>query len=868
MKHSPPAWADRFLKWYCRHDRLDEIQGDCYELYNRKVKDSKRKADLYFIWNVLRFFRWKNIRKHTQKNINDRQISIAMIKNILLVALRNFFRQPGHALLNMLGLTVGFTCAFFVLAWVMFEFSFDKFNADTDRLFKVMTHVEADGNVQTYDAASVVIDVSSIPEAEQMVSVSAGTRWPHVLCFRSEGGNKDCVYLNGVYASENLFSVFNFPVLHGDANTLKQPNTIAISQHMAGLLFNTEDAIGKTIKVDDRREVVVSAVFKNIPVNSSLRFDFAMPYTILKKQWGVNDQQFAENFFHIYLKTNAPVSAEDLTPKLNDIRVITEAYKAQKISYQALPLSDWRLKKKFENGKQSGGRMEYVILFIIIGTLVTAMAVINFINMTTARATTRAKEIGIRKVTGAFRSSIMLQFIGESFLIVLVAFLAAATITHLAIPAFREWLGEEINISLFQGSMPVFLFAFLILISLLAGLYPAFVLSSFNPVNILKGQSGQVTGSRKLRKFLLVAQLSISIGIIIFSGVLYLQLNYVTQKNLGFDRENMIRMEPTARLFRSFEAFKNEIGKHPSITHVAASASNPLHTGGGNTGVNWPGKPKDLRITFKTIGCSYEFPETFGLKVTEGRTFQSQPQDSVNSEVLISRDAAKVMGLTDPVGEIITIGQTPCVIIGVVNDFHTSSLHETRLPVILYRVGYMNTSAVYVKYKAGTTLQSLEALGKVYKQFEPDFTMKYWFQDDTFNDLYKTEILALRLIVGFTLVALIIATIGIVGLATYNTLRKTKEIGVRRVLGASVIEVLTLLFNEFSVLLIIATVIAAPVAWYAADQWLQGFAYRTSIPWWIFAITFSGVSLLIVLIVCAQGLKTVAANPTKALRSE
>jgi hypothetical protein len=403
---------------------------------------------------------------------------------------------------------------------------------------------------------------------------------------------------------------------------------------------------------------------------------------------------------------------------------------------------------------------------------------------------------------------------------------------------------------------------------LLAGLYPAFVLSSFNPVNILKGQSGQATGSRRLRKFLLVAQLSISIGIIIFSGVLYLQLNYVTQKNLGFDRENMIRMEPTARLFRSFAAFKNEIGKHPSITHVAASATNPLQTGGGNTGVNWPGKPKDLRVTFKTIGCSYEFPETFGLKVTEGRTFQSQPQDSVNSEVLISQDAAKVMGLTDPVGEIITIGQTPCVIIGVVNDFHTSSLHETRMPVILYRVGYMNTSAVYVKYKAGTTLQSLEALGKVYKQFEPDFTMKYWFQDDTFNDLYKTEILALRLIVGFTLVALIIATIGIVGLATYNTLRKTKEIGVRRVLGASVMEVLTLLFNEFSVLLIIATIIAAPVAWYAADQWLQGFAYRTSIPWWIFATTFSGVSLLIVFIVCAQGLKTVAANPTKALRSE
>jgi putative ABC transport system permease protein len=868
VKHHPPKWADRFLRWYCRHDKLEEIQGDVYELFDRTVKTNKRKADFYFIWNVIRFFRVKNIRKLNTTTSHSNQLSIAMIQNIFRVALRNFFRQPVHALLNVLGLAVGFTCAFLVLVWVTFELSFDKFHTDHDKLFQVFTHVEADGNIQTYDVASVALDVSSIPEAEQVTSIVIGERWPNVLCFRPEDKAKECVYLNGVYAADNLFSVFDFPIVHGDTKPLGQPNAVAISQHMALMLFNTQDAVGKQIKVDGWQDVVVSAVFKDVPVNSSLQFDFAMPFAVLKKLWGVNDQQFSGNFFNVYVKTNSSITPEALTEKLNDIQVVTEAHKLQKISYQAVPLADWRLNSKFENGKQSGGRMIYVITFIIIGALVTIMAVINFINMTTARATTRAKEIGVRKVTGAFRSTIMLQFIGESFLVVLVAFLIAAISTQLMLPAFRVLLGENLAMNLFEGIIPFYLFGFLILVSLLAGLYPAFVLSSFKPVEILKGHSGNVSGSQQLRKVLLVAQLGISVGIIIFCGVLYLQVKFVSQKNLGFDRENMIRIEPTANLFRKFEVFKSELAKHPFIKATGTSNANPLHAGGGNTGVSWPGKPKDLRISFRTIACSYEFPETIGLKLIEGRHFERESTDSLHTEAIVSEDAVAAMGFKNPIGEVISIGNASCMIIGVVNNFHTSSMHESRLPVILYRSDYMHTSAIYVKYEAGTTKESLAAVSAVYKQLEPDFTMKYWFQDDTFDELYKTESIALKLIFGFTIVALVIATIGIVGLSTYNTIRKTKEIGVRRVLGASTVQVLALLFNEFAVLLVVAVVIAAPLAWYAADRWLQGYAYRTGIPWWIFAATFSAIGLLIAGIVIIQGIRATAANPTKALRSE
>jgi len=868
MKIHPPKWADRLLVWYCNPQLLEEIQGDAYELFYRQAKENKPKADFYFIWNVIRFFRWKNIKKRSTK-ADHRQASFAMIKNILLVTLRNFLRQPGHSLLNIAGLSVSFACAFLILLWVTFEYSFDQFHTDPNQLFSVVTHVKSDGAVQTYHVASAVIDVSSVPEIEKLVSISTGERWPNILCFKPENDSKECVYLNGVYSNENLFSVFNFPILKGDPNPLNQPNNIAISEKMAYLLFNTNNPIGKIIKVDGWQEVVVASVFQNIPVNSSLQFDFALTFSVLKKEWGGNEDRFTENFFSTYLKTNKETIPEQLTEKLNDVRVVTEAYKAQNISYQAVALSDWRLKSKFENGKQSGGRIDYVALFIIIGSVVVIMAVINFINMTTARAATRAKEIGIRKVTGAYRSSIILQFICESFLIVLTAFLFGALLTQFGLPLFNSILGERVSIGIIDGWVPIYLLTLLIIISLLAGLYPAFVLSSFQPVKVLKDQfSAPFTGSQRLRKILLVVQLSVSAGIIIFSGVLYLQLNYVTQKNLGFDRSNMIRVEPTGDLFRNFDAFKNELNKNSSIISVGGANTNPLTTEAGNAGVSWQGKPKDLRITFKTIGCSYEFPETFGLKIIEGRDFKTQPQDTLHTEVLVSKEAVKTMGLKNPVGEIIRMGEAQCVIIGVVNDFHTESLRASRLPVILYRTEYMHTAAIYVKYQPGTTEQSLAALSKAYSQFERNFTMKYWFQDDTFNEIYKTEITSSRLVLLFTVVALIIACIGIVGLASYNVHRKTREIGIRRVFGASITQVMTVLTNEFIWVMLLAVLMASPLAWIAADKWLSGFAYRIDMPWWIYLVTFTLISGITIIIICLQGLKTIITNPTKTLRNE
>ncbi|MCE2997495.1 MAG: ABC transporter permease [Cyclobacteriaceae bacterium] len=866
MKMSPPKWADRFLQWYCRPELLEEIQGDAYELFHRTAKESIRKADLYFIWNVFRFFRLKNIRK--RNSVVQSSLSTAMLKNILLVTIRNFVRQPGHSLLSILGLSAGLTCALLIMLWVIHETSFDKFHSSTDRLFKVLTHVEADGSYQTYDVASSVLDVSSIPEAETLVSVSTGNRWPHELCFRPEAKGNECIYLNGVYANENLFSVFDFPILQGDRNPLKGASNIAISEKMARLLFNDANPIGKNIKIDVY-DVTVASVFKDIPIHSSLQFDFALPYAILQKQWGIDDQMMARNFFNMYIRSNSSISAQQLTEKLNDIRVLTEAHKAQKVSYQAYPLTDWHLKSKFEGGKNTGGKIEYIILFSVIGGLVVLMAVINLVNMATARASLRAKEIGIRKVTGALRSSIAVQFMAESFLLVSFSFILSILITQLVLPYFSDLIEQPISLSILSGNIPIYLVSFLVIISLLAGLYPSFVMSSFQPIRILKNQFASTSsGSQIFRKTLLMVQLSASIIIIVFSGVLYKQLAFITNKNLGFNRSNMIRIEPTFRLLKKFDSFKSELLKNPSIVSVGAANDNPLNSAGANTGVTWPGKPDDLRVSIRTIGCSYDFPQTMGLKVIEGNDFQIEKTDTLRTEVLVTKEAVRIMGLKNPIGEELKFGQIPCVIIGVINDFHTSSLHEALLPVILYRQHIESVSALYVAFQPGATEQSMQAITNVYKTFEPDYTMKYWFQDETFDEIYKTEIVASRLAMLFTVIALSISIIGIIGLATFTTLRKTKEISIRRVFGASALQALSVLVQEFILVLVASMLIAIPLAWYVADHWLQGFAYRTNMPWWIFGATVVSVVALIVSIIWIQGIKTIRTNPTQTLRSE
>jgi putative ABC transport system permease protein len=866
MKHSPPKWADRFLSWYCRHDLLEEIQGDVYELYGRTSKKSKHKADITFIWNVLRFFRLKNIRKPKTNN-NNTLITIGMLKNIFKVAIRNFMNQPGHSFLSVFGLTVSFLSAFLILLWVAHEFSFDRFHDQPQRIFKVLSHVESNGSFETYDAAAVGMDVSTIPEVIQHAPFIHGSRWPNELCFRTKETN-ECIYLNGVYSNTSLFSILNITMLHGEKDAIDKPFTMAISEEMAIRLFNTTDVIGKTLKIDSWFDVTVTAVFREIPSNSSLQFDFAMPISVFQKLRGMSNDQLAESFFSALIKTGSDMEAGDLTEKLNQPSVRTEQLKTDKVSYSAYPLTDWRLKNKFENGKSTGGRIKYITLFIIIAVLVLAMAIINFINLSTARATNRSKEIGIRKATGALRSGIIFQFISESFVTVFFAFVLATLSAQLLLPLFNELTGETLSVQLFSGMVPVYLIAFLFIVALAAGLYPALVMSSFQPVKALKGElTTRTSGATYFRKVLLVVQLSVSIGIIIFSGILFQQLDFIVHKDLGYDRENMIRLEPTYKLLQQYEAFKTELLKNPEIKNVTATNGNPLSLSGHTTGVTWAGKPDDTRLTFQTLGGNYDLVETFGFTLVDGRLFDAK-KDTLGNEILVTEEAVRIIGMTDPVGAQIKIGDAQCVILGVLKDFHTESLRNEKLPVIVYQHPILNSSEIYIKYQTGSTQHAMEVIQRTYKKMEPAYSIKYWFQDETFDTMYKTEITASHMIILFTIIALVIAVIGVIGLATYNVIRKKKEIGIKRVFGATVPNILAMLTKEFVIIIFIASALAVPFAWFSADQWLSEFAYRIDMPWWIYITTVAGTLFLITTLVSLQGFKTAISNPVKTLRSE
>jgi len=865
-KRYPPRWANRFLEWYCNPPLLDEIQGDAFELYYREAKMSKRKADLKFIWNVFRFLRWRNIRKQKPHYIN---YSTGMLQNIFKVAVRNFFRQPGHSLLNVMGLAVSFLAAFLIGLWVFHETSYDRFHYDPEKIFKVMSHVDGNGAIETYPAARANINLTTISDVTEKAVVISGTRWPNELCFRPDGKTNECIYLFGIFAEQPFFSIFNFPIIKGNKNPLANPTNIAISESMAVKLYGDTDPLGKTLKIDDHFPVTIASIFKDVPSNSSLQFEFVVPTQVFARMRGLSDDYFSKDFQTVYFKTSTDIMSEALTAKLNNPSILTEDLKKDKVSYSAFPFVNERLRGEFTNGKNSGGRIQYVNLFVLIAVLVVAMAVINFINLSTARASNRSKEIGIRKVIGAQRNGVVMQFVGESFLVVVIALVIASLSTQLLLPAFNSLIGETLSVTLLNPSILVWLGAFALVVALAAGLYPAWVMSAFQPAKVLKGNTVTAsTGAQHLRKVLLVVQVSVSVGIIIFTGVLFEQLSFIREKNLGLDSQNILHIEPTYKIMQRYDALKAELLTHPQIKSVTATASDPVDLTVQTTGVSWPGMPEGMNAAFKILGANYEVGETFGLQLIDGRFMGAKPGDTLNTEVVVSESALIKMDLKDPIGTHIKIGDSHCVIIGIVKDFHTGSLKQEQLPTIIYAHPILQCSRLYVKYEAGTTQEAIATIQETYKRLEPAFTMKYDFVDEAFDTMYKTENTASSMLVFFTSIALLIAVIGVVGLATYNVLKRKKEIGLKRVFGATVWQILGNLSKEFVLLIAFAALLAIPVAWYGAGQWLSGFAYRINMPWWIFVVTLFGITIITVVLITLQGLKTIRTNPTETLRSE
>lgn len=789
-----------------------------------------------------------------------------MLKNYLKIALRNFWKHKSFSFINVFGLALGMACSLLIMLWVQDEKAMDGFFKDSDRVFSIYERQYYDNKIEAFHGTPGILS-DEVKKVLPEIQYASAMAWSERFTFQV--GNK-IMKEEGNHAGEDFFKIFSYVLLQGNAATaLSTPSSIAISRKMAEDFFNTpEAALGKTIRYENRKDFKVTAVFENIPRHSSRKFDFLINWeTFLErntwaKDWGNNGPATL-----IKLRANAnPISVEKKLTKFLD-NYNKDQSAAFRIELGIQRYDDLYLHSNFKNGKITGGRIEYVRLFVIVALFILLIACINFMNLTTARSVKRAREIGIRKVVGAVRSALRYQFIGEAVLLSFFAILISLALVALILPSFNSITGKEIPLPVDQAVFWYSLAALTLITGLISGSYPAMFLSSLNPVRVLKGTLRFSTGAAWFRKGLVVFQFALSTILIIGMIVISKQVEYVQSQNLGYDRENLVYIPLEGDLTDKYALFKERALNMPGVKYVTRISQTPTQIENGTGGVEWDGKdPKTLPM-FTQASVGYDFIKTMNIKLLAGRDFSKDfGTDSVG--YIVNEAALKKIGYKDPVGKPLTFWEKKGTIIGVAKDFHFSSLHQPINPLII-RYGEKETyGSVLVRTDAGKTKQAIANLEKLCKELNPQFPFSYYFCDEEYQKLYKSEQVVTRLANSFAFLAIFISCLGLLGLAMFTAEQRTKEIGIRKVLGASVTSLFTLMSREFIFLVCIALLIASPVAWWLMNNWLQNYAYRTPISWWMFLFAGALAIMIALLTVSFQATKAAIANPVKSLRTE
>lgn len=786
-----------------------------------------------------------------------------MFKNVLTVAFRSFLRQKFYSIINLIGLASGLTCVLFIYLWVNDEVSKDKFHRDNEKIFQILSTLQiGDGEVLTWTNTPGLLaeDIrEKNPEVEFVVRMVDNRS----DLFQYE--DKSFIE-TGCQADPDFFKLFSFNILKGKPNTdTADISSISISERLAQKLFGNEDPLGKMVRVNNRADYTITAIFEDVGPQSSLKFDYVIPYEVFKKQRGEGFNW--SNYDHpTYIKLFDAAQAQQVADKIN-ARLLEMARAQGGTSaprFYLQPFSEHYLNSHFENGKPAGGRIKYVRIFSIVALFILVIACINFMNMATARAINRAKEVGVRKVVGAQRKSLILQFIGESMLISLLAMVLAISIAYLLLPLFNLLVAKQISINFTDTVFWISALAIVCITGILAGTYPAFFLSSYQPTDTLKNAASK-GGSGSLRKALVVFQFTLTVILVASSLVIYNQVNFIFNKNIGYNRESVLSFPLRGKLGSEYDAFKNEVLQHPGIVTVSRADNSLVQVHNQNASVWWPGKPDSEVIFFRTVCVDYDYLETMGLELIEGRSFRKEFSDT--STYVISSRAAEIMGLEDPIGAEIVQWGARGRIIGVVKDFHSRSLHEAIDPIVfMFRPQW--TGQVFIKFEGTKTQEVLQNLEQVYKKYNPQYPFTYAFLDDDFEKLYNNERVISSLALTFTVMAIIISGLGLLGLAAYTAERKRKEISIRKTMGASVGTIVTMMSADFMKLSVVAALIGCPAAWYLMTKFLEGYAYHTEVGWQLFVLTAVCVLAISLVTVIYQVTKAAVANPIDALRNE
>ncbi|MFT3911718.1 MAG: ABC transporter permease [Ferruginibacter sp.] len=786
-----------------------------------------------------------------------------MIKNYFKTALRNLWKNRGYSFLNISGLAIGIAAAALIFLWVESELNYNHYFSNRDNLYKVKDQ-------QTYDGTTFVFDATPGPLAEGMKNEIPGFK----RTARATWGNRkvfsvDDKMINeqGLFVDAPFLSMFQLQFIKGNAeHAFDQLHSVVITEKMANKFFGTTDVVGKTLKVDNRQDYNVSAVIKDLPKDVSLQFEWLAPFKIYedKNEWL---QQWGSNGIITYAELQPNANVDAINKKLFGFIQTKQKESIAKMSIY--PMNRWRLYDSFDNGKEVKGRIKYVSLFSLIAWIILIIACINFMNLATARSEQRAREVGVRKVLGAGKSKLIFQFIGESLVMAFISALLAVAVIYLALPAFNALVQKELAVDIFKFSHITGLIGIAALCGLIAGSYPAFYLSSFNPVQVLKGlklRTGVSAGF--VRKGLVVLQFAISVTLIISTFIIYQQIQHVRERNLGYNKQDLIYMGMEGKIKEHFNAIKNDLQQTGLVQNASLSRSMVLNLGSNTGDFSWEGKDPTKQVLITVESVSPEYISTMGMKLKEGRDFHTDIKSDSNN-IIINESFAKIISKKSVLGSIVSDGGNgKYTIVGVVNDFVYNNMYGTAAPLIMY-ADTASTNFLTVRLKQGTNLASaLPVFEKVMKADNPGYLVEYKFVDETFDNFFNTEKLIGKLAAVFAMLAILISCLGLFGLAAFMAEKRTKEIGIRKVLGASIKGLAGLLSKDFLQLVTVSCIIAFPVSWWMMHSWLQDYDYRVQISWWIFIIAGLLALLIALVTVSFQTIKVALTNPVKSLRSE
>jgi len=792
-----------------------------------------------------------------------------MLRNHLTVAVRNFLRHPIYSTINVSGLVLGFMCSVFIFLWVLDEMSYDNYHPDNDRVYKVMWNrlfmnedISTDHWTDGFLAEGLKAEV---PEVEQAARVT----WSGLKIFKHGDYSG---YEPGDYADKTIFETLNLTLIEGNiAHALPDNNSVAISQKLATKLFKHKPALGKTVTINGENATVTS-VFQDLPKNTTEQFEFLLPFElyILRDHKTLLDYDGGG-----WLFTLVKLDQKD-HQQLADLKMAEHVRRHENPAHPPQPapflqsMLDWHLHNHYVDGKPSGGRISYVMAFSMVAVIIMVIACINFMNLSTARSANRSREVGIRKVSGATRHVLVRQFLSESVLLSFLSLGIALLFVHLLLPMFNIFTEKNIEINYSSPLITGTFIGITLLTGLAAGSYPAFFLSSFRPASVLKGNLQSAFAGVGLRKSLVIFQFALSMVIIIAALVVGQQIDFMRNKDLGFDRNNVIMIWPNEEIDKNFEALRTTLLQNANIESVSRADCHPMEIN-GEVWYKWPGKSPDDLTYFNDAQCDYEFLKTLGFTFVQGRNFSPNfPSDT--AAVIITEEAARRTGFSDPIGQELTEMGRKRPIIGVIKDFNNLNIQQSLHPTAFRlrdQPGEENRArTIFVRYKVGTLTQALDYLKETYKQYAPNFPIRSDFVDRQFEDQFLTELIVSTLAKIFTAIAIIISCLGLFGLASFSTERRTKEIGLRKVMGASVSGLSLLLCKDFTRLILYSIVLGSPVAYYIMKQFLAEYPYHTELTFFTFAIPALLMLFTSLGIVLYLSIKAALVNPVNSLRSD